>query len=80
MNKISITSLKQIAAAGGGMIIDSSISVTSLKQIAAAVNTGGGTVTINAAHKISVTSLKQIAAAGGGKVVFDFTNESFTEQ
>ncbi|MEM5435950.1 hypothetical protein [Paraburkholderia diazotrophica] len=73
MNK-SVTDLKAIAAAGGGMVLDArKFSTTDLKSIAANAKGKGSTVFLNNVKSKSTTDLKAIAAAGGGTVVFDLS-------
>lgn len=69
----STAELRSIAAAGGGMIIDSSKhSTAELRSIAAAASNKQAQIVITSADKKPTADLRSIAAAGNGCVVFDF--------
>lgn len=64
--------LRQILAAGGGLIIDAGSKTTDqLRQIAATAATAGTTVTMTNTNSKTTDQLRQIAAAGPGHVIFD---------
>lgn len=71
---LTVDSLVRIAAAGGGLIIDSKgFTVDSLVRIAAATKTKGGKITFFNVSSLTVDSLVRIGAAGDGNVIFDTT-------
>lgn len=63
--------LMQIAAAGGGIVLDAAVRPTSeLMQIAAAAKQGGARLLLRGMTVRPTSELMQIAAAGGGVVQF----------
>ncbi|WP_438765309.1 hypothetical protein [Kushneria sp. TE3] len=70
---LSVLDLKGIAAAGGGMILDTrTYSTLDLKGIAAAASSNQAQIVLKNLQGRSVLDLKGIAASGRGCVVFDF--------
>ncbi len=70
----SVTDLRAIAAAGGGMVLDAKkYSTTDLRAIAASANGKGSRIFVNNADSKSTTDLRAIAKSGGGAVVFDLS-------
>lgn len=69
----SVTDLRAIASAGGGMILDASkFFVTELRAIASSANGSGARIILRDVGAKSTTDLRAIASSGGGGVVFDF--------
>lgn len=72
---LSSLDLKNIALAGGGLIIDGSkYSSLDIKGIALALKKDSAAqMVVKNASKMSALDIKGIALAGQGHVVFDFT-------
>ncbi len=65
--------LIRIAAAGGGMVLDSKkIMINDLIRIAAASSSGTGKIILNNVNGILVDDLIRISAAGKGNIIFNF--------
>ena len=70
----SVTDLRSIAAAGGGMILDAGrYSTTDLRSIAAAASSKQAQIKLLNASSKSTTDLRSIAAASNGCAIFDFS-------
>ena len=70
----TVTDLRSIASAGGGLVMRAgSFTATDLRSIASAIQSGGGQMTLSGLNHFTATDLRSIASAGGGRVVFDFS-------
>lgn len=70
----TIEQLKDIAAAGGGLIIDAStLTFNQIRDISAAANTGKAKITIKNLSGLTATQLNQLAPLAPGLIVFDLT-------
>lgn len=73
----TISELKQIAAAGGSLILGekaiNSFTFTEFKQLAAALSNNATLTLIHPYTKFTAQQLKQLAAANQGHVIFDFS-------
>lgn len=69
----SVTDLRSIAAAGGGMILDAGkYSTSDLRSIVSAASGKQAQIKLLNVSSKSTTDLRSIAAAGNGCVIFDF--------
>jgi hypothetical protein len=66
--------LKQIVAAGGGLIIDASaLTFGQIKDISSAAGSSRATVTLKNLSNLTAAQLKELAALAPGLIVFDQT-------
>lgn len=74
MMSIPHSTLKEIAALGGGFILDvSKMPHSTIKEIAANASIGHGYVILKNVGFIPHATLKEISALGKGHVIFDLT-------
>jgi hypothetical protein len=72
---ITIDQLEQIAAAGGGLILDaSSMPFNQIKQISAAANNGKAKIVIKNLSGLTAIQLMELAALAPGLIIFDQTS------
>jgi len=72
---ITTDQLEQIAAAGGGLVLDaSSMPFNRIKQISAAANTGKAKIIIKNLSSLTAVQLKELAASAPGLIIFDQTS------
>ena len=72
---ITTDQLKQIAAAGGGLILDaSSMPFNQMKEISSAANNGKAKIVIKNLSGLTAIQLKELAALAPGLIIFDQTS------
>lgn len=75
MKSYSPMVLTEIAAAGGGLVLDGArFRPTGLTKLVAAAKRHGATIVVRDAHRLGPSVMTEIAAAGPGCVIFDLTN------
>jgi hypothetical protein len=72
---ITTEQLKQIAGAGGSLVIDASaLTFNQIKDISAAANSGKATITVRKLSGLTAVQLHELAALAPGLIVFDLTS------
>ncbi len=70
---ITIEQLKQIAGAGGSLVLDaSSMTFNQLREIASAAAAGSAQLTLHKLSGLTAAQLKELAALAPRLVTFDF--------
>ena len=73
---MTVSDLKEIASAGGNLIINEvSYSKDDLRSVAVASREGKGTLMIKGVRSLSACDCKRIASENPGHVTFDFSEE-----
>ncbi|MDB6101930.1 MAG: hypothetical protein JWO52_1929 [Gammaproteobacteria bacterium] len=72
---ITTEQIKQIAFAGGGLVIDAqALSFQQLKGVAGAANSGKAALTVTSPSSLTVAELLELAALAPGLINFDLTS------
>jgi hypothetical protein len=72
---ITTEQLKQIAGAGGGLVLDAStLSFNQIKDISSAANSGKAVITVKNFSGLTAVQLNELAALAPGLISFDFTS------
>jgi hypothetical protein len=72
---ITTEQLKQIAGAGGGLVLDAStLTFNHLKDISSAANGGKAVITVKNFSGLTAVQLNELAALAPGLISFDFTS------
>ena len=67
--------LKEIVAAGAGIVVDAAMTTPSqLRELVAAAGGGSGRVTIRSCSALTAAQLGDLAALAPGRVEFDLTS------
>ncbi len=67
--------LKEIVAAGGGVVVDAATMTTAqLRELSAAAGTGSGRLTIKNCSGLTAAQLGDLAGLAPGRVEFDLTS------
>jgi hypothetical protein len=71
----TIDQLKQIVAAGGGLVIDAAtLTFNQIRDITASANTGKARITIKNLSGLTTLQLIELSALAPGLIVFDQTS------
>jgi hypothetical protein len=72
---ITTEQLKQIAGAGGGLVLDAStLTFNQIKDISSAANSGKAIITVKNFAGLTAVQLNELAALAPGLISFDFTS------
>jgi hypothetical protein len=72
---ITTEQLKQIAGAGGGLVLDAStLTFNQIKDISSAANNGKAIITMKNFSGLTAAQLNELAALSPGLISFDFTS------
>lgn len=72
---ITTEQLKQIAGAGGGLVLDAStLTFNQIKDISSAADGGKAVITVKNFSGLTAVQLNELAALAPGLISFDFTS------